>query len=70
MRVLATHGVLAGESGAAGLAGARVALGPRDTRARLAIDRSSVIAVINTEGATDRASFERIVGRPTPRARG
>lgn len=65
MRVLAAHGVVAGESGAAGLAGARVALGLRDVRARLAVDRSSVVAVINTEGATDRANYGRIVGATT-----
>jgi diaminopropionate ammonia-lyase len=65
MRVLAAHGVVAGESGAAGLAGARLALAEPDVRARLGIDGSSAVAVINTEGATDRQSYERVVGGST-----
>lgn len=63
MRTLAAHGIVAGESGAAGLAGARAALTLQEARARLAIDRSSVIVALNTEGATDRATYERVVGR-------
>ncbi|HEY6959533.1 MAG TPA: diaminopropionate ammonia-lyase [Candidatus Limnocylindria bacterium] len=61
MRVLAAHGVVAGESGAAGLAGARRALADADLRERLGIDRTTVVAVVNTEGATDRESYARIV---------
>lgn len=61
MRRLAAHGVVAGESGAAGLAGARVALRRDDVRARLGISRASVVAVVNTEGATDRVNYDRIV---------
>lgn len=49
MRLLASHGVVAGASGAAGLAAWR-----RLTREGLAL-------VINTEGATDRALYESIV---------
>jgi diaminopropionate ammonia-lyase len=61
MRVLASRGIVAGESGAAGLAGATVALRSADTCARLGIDRTSVIAVVNTEGATDPVNYARIV---------
>lgn len=62
MRTLAAHGVVAGESGAAGLAGARIALGLGAARERLGLDGSSVIATVNTEGATDQVNYERIVG--------
>lgn len=62
MRLLAAHGIVAGESGAAGLAGARLALRSEDVRARLGIGAGSIVAVVNTEGATDRASYERIAG--------
>jgi diaminopropionate ammonia-lyase len=61
MRTLAAHGVVAGEAGAAGLAGARIALRQPEFRARLGIDGSSVVATVNTEGATDRVNYERIV---------
>ena len=61
MRTLAAHGVVAGEAGAAGLAGARIALRQSDVRARLGIDSSSVIATLNTEGATDRVNYRSIV---------
>lgn len=61
MRLLATHGVVAGEAGAAGLAGALAALAVTDFRSRLGIDGSSVVAAINTEGATDRENYARVV---------
>lgn len=60
MRLLAAHGVVAGESGAAGLAGARLGLHRDEVHARLDIGTGSTVAVVNTEGATDRASYERI----------
>ena len=54
--------IVAGESGAAGLAGLlRVLQHPRE-RAALQLDASSRIFVINTEGATDKARYEAIVG--------
>ncbi len=62
MRDLAAIGVVAGETGAASLAGLRaiVGAGVLDTTGRRAL-------VICTEGATDPAAYERIVGhRPTP----
>jgi diaminopropionate ammonia-lyase len=61
MRLLAARGIVAGESGAAGLAGAAVALRSADMCARLNIDRTSVVAVVNTEGATDPVNYARIV---------
>ncbi len=61
MRTLAAHGVVAGESGAAGLAGARIALARDDARVRLGVDDSSLVAIVNTEGATDRVTYDRIV---------
>jgi diaminopropionate ammonia-lyase len=62
MRLLAAHQVVAGEAGAAGVAGARLARAADDVRARLGIDATTVVATVNTEGATDRAGYRRIVG--------
>ena len=61
MRTLAAHGIVAGEAGAAGLAGARVALRQSAVRTRLGIDGSSIVATVNTEGATDRINYGSIV---------
>jgi diaminopropionate ammonia-lyase len=65
MRDLAGVGVMAGETGAAGLAGLTALLtGPHApaTRAALGIDDSSSALVICTEGATDPEAYRRIVG--------
>ena len=61
MRELARAGIVAGASGAAGLAGALVACADERQRAQLGITPTSTIAVVNTEGATDPASYESIV---------
>ena len=61
MRELARAGIVAGASGAAGLAGALVACADERQRAQLGITPASTIAVVNTEGATDPASYESIV---------
>jgi diaminopropionate ammonia-lyase len=61
VRVLARAGVVAGASGAAGLAGALVACDDLALRSRLGITAGSSIAVVNTEGATDPASYEAIL---------
>jgi diaminopropionate ammonia-lyase len=61
MRVLAQAGVEAGESGAAALAGALWACGNPVARDALEIDGRSIVAVVNTEGATDRSNYRRIV---------
>ena len=60
MRDLATIGVVAGETGAAALAGLRAAVaagaaGAPDLRGRRAL-------VLCTEGATDPVAYRRIVG--------
>jgi diaminopropionate ammonia-lyase len=58
MRELAEEGVVAGETGAAGVAAlhALAAKGVLDVR-------GTSVLVLNTEGATDPASYARIVGR-------
>ena len=63
---LAREGVVAGPSGAAGTA-ALIAL-PRDESLREIREASrlgarSVVYAINTEGATDRALYESIIGK-------
>ena len=55
--------IVAGESGAAGLAGLLAAAGDEALRAALKLDADSRVLLINTETATDPGSFERIVGR-------
>jgi diaminopropionate ammonia-lyase len=67
MRELASAGVASGESGAAGLAALLELFGHPDAdtfRQRLGIGDTTRVLVISTEGATDPASYERIVGRP------
>ena len=59
----AAEPVVAGESGAAGLAGLLAAAGDEALRAALKLDADSRVLLINTETATDPGSFERIVGR-------
>jgi diaminopropionate ammonia-lyase len=64
MRALAEAGVVAGETGAAGLA-ALLELSSREQsedRQTLKIDNRTRALVIITEGATDPESYERIVG--------
>jgi diaminopropionate ammonia-lyase len=66
MRLLGDAGIIAGESGAAGVAGLRELLEGRDAveaRARLGITGQSRILLILTEGATDPANWERVTGR-------
>ena len=61
VRELARKGVTAGASGAASLAGALAACADEALRARLGITAGSQIAVVNTEGATDPASYAAIL---------
>lgn len=64
---VAAETVVAGESGAAGLAGfLRACRDPR-TRAALGLDASSRVLLINTEGATDEDRYTAFVGA-TPSA--
>jgi diaminopropionate ammonia-lyase len=72
MRALADAGIVAGETGAAGLAGLLSLAATDDwpaTRQRLGLDTTSHVLVIVTEGATDRGAWEAITGRALP-ARG
>jgi len=68
MRRLATPetgdpAVVAGESGAAGLAGVLTVLHDPELAAGIGLGRDARVLVINTEGATDPAIYEDIVGR-------
>ena len=60
MRDLAALGVVAGETGAAALAGLRALVARGASRGRRARPRALVLC---TEGATDPVAYERIVGR-------
>lgn len=59
--------IVSGESGGAGLAGAIHAATSPELRSALKLDASSRIFVINTEGATDPARYQELVGL-TPEA--
>src|SRR5690606_36970830 len=66
MRVLAEIGVVAGETGAAGLAGLTMLLTTEhadEARRRLQVDENTSALVVITEGATDPQSYETITGR-------
>lgn len=66
MRLLARAGVVSGESGAAGLAGLLEVVRSPDTapaRELLALEPSSRVLVLSTEGATDPGAYLEIVGR-------
>lgn len=62
MRALAEVGVLSGETGAAGLGGLTELLEMPGARDRLGAGPSTSVLVLSTEGATDPAAYERIVG--------
>lgn len=69
MRLLASgaHGdvpVLAGESGAAGLAGLQALCADPEARRQAGLDSNAQVLLINTEGATAPAVYRQIVGRP------
>lgn len=67
MRLLADLGIAAGETGAAAL-GALLALDlpslPSDQRRDLGLESTSRVLVLMTEGITDPAAYQRIVGDP------
>jgi diaminopropionate ammonia-lyase len=54
--------IVSGESGCAGFAGLRKALGGPCAKATLGLGRRSRVLVFNTEGATDRARYHRLTG--------
>jgi diaminopropionate ammonia-lyase len=60
MRLLAADGIVAGESGAAGLAGLLA------FRGELGLSGCGQVLVVATEGATDPSAYARIVGHPVP----
>ena len=67
MGALADIGVVAGESGAAGLAGLlQILTGSRASEFRgvLGVDSSTEVVLLSTEGATDPIAYTQIVGRP------
>jgi diaminopropionate ammonia-lyase len=63
MRALSRAGVIAGETGAAGVACLLELLDVPAARERLGIDETATALVLSTEGATDPAAYEAIVGR-------
>lgn len=72
MRLLAAGGdgdpaVVAGESGAATAAALLAAAADPAVRAALGLDGASVVALVGSEGATDRQTYARVVGRPAER---
>jgi len=67
MRTLADAGVVAGETGAAGLAGLLALAASDDWPAigdRLGLDERSQVLVVITEGATDPEAWQAITGQP------
>ncbi len=64
MRLLAAQGIVAGESGVAGLAGCLLAAADPAARAALGLDQSSRVLLFSTEGATDAEAYARIIGAP------
>ena len=75
MRLLAAGtggdaGLVAGESAVAGLAGALAALARPELSDRLALGPDSRVLVFGTEGDTDPALYESIVGRSAKAVRG
>lgn len=61
---LGDKAVVAGESGVAGLAAALAVAQDRSARERLGLNGESRVVTIGTEGATDPAVYEQLVGRP------
>ncbi len=63
MRLLADHGIVAGELGVAGLAGCLLAAGDVAARETLGLDAWSRILAFSTEGATDPSLYQQLVGK-------
>ena len=62
MRLLAKAGVVAGESGVAGLAGCLLAAADAAAREGLGLRKDSRVLVFSTEGATDPELYARLTG--------
>ena len=72
MRELADAGVIAGETGAASLAGLTAIVESEQSaqwRKSLRLDGAARVLVLCTEGATDPQAWSRIVGKPVPAVR-
>ena len=61
MRLLARHGMVAGESGVAGLAGLLLAAADPAARETLGLGPDSRVLLFSTEGATDPELYHRLV---------
>jgi diaminopropionate ammonia-lyase len=73
MRVLARAGIVAGETGAASLAGLMAlteAPNGTDLRSRLHLDKRARVLILATEGATDPEAWEKITRRSLAKALG
>ena len=69
MRALARSGIVAGETGGAGLGGLLELLtgpGHAQHRKKLRIDETARVLIFLTEGATDPRSYEEIVAHSSP----
>lgn len=66
MRALDRTGVVAGESGAAGLAGLRAAGASETLRTALGLGPAARVLLFGTEGATDPAGYRAVVGETAP----
>ncbi len=64
MRLLAQHGIVAGESGVAGLAGFLLAAADPAARETLGLDADSRVLLFSTEGATDPELYARLIEQP------
>ena len=63
MRALEAEGVVAGETGAAGVAGLLELARDDRLRAEASLSAATRVVLLSTEGATDPANWERLVGR-------
>jgi diaminopropionate ammonia-lyase len=61
MRLLAKSGIIAGESGAAGLAGLLAAVQDPQARTQLQLTKDSRVLVFGTEGATDPVMWRKLI---------
>jgi diaminopropionate ammonia-lyase len=61
MRLLAKAGIVAGESGVAGLAALLLAAADPGARATLGLSERSRVLLFSTEGATDPQVYQRLI---------
>lgn len=70
MRSLAGVGIVAGESGAAGLGGLLAVASEQTARAAAGLDPDASVLLVNTEGATDPENYAEVVGSTPALVRG